>query len=704
MQMKIIVLSIVFIFINGCAPTSSNVYESPKSVGHPKKPLNNPLIVRFNAHNDFSSLQAEHVKSATDYALEYGDYMINRVITVPNNERTFENTLKIQDDSWAVMDRIINPIYLMGEVHTDPNIREACDSAIIKYSRWANDASLNEDLYNSVKSYSLSEDAKELKGINKKYLDDTMRGYKRLGFDLKKERRDELKNIKNRLTKIGLEFNKNITDYTDTLVVDEEAMDGTPEWYKKSMYDSKSGKYKIDISRPSRTPFMRYSTSEEARKDLSRKYLNRGNKNLEVIPKMVLEHMNMAKILGYRSYAEYLLEDRMPKNPQTVWKFEEDLRNNLKSKAESEHNELLTLKKRIWGIDDNQINYWNMFFLENILTNEKYELNDEEIKQYFELNNVRDGMFKITQTMLGLRFNQIDDPSVWHPDVTMYEVYDTETDKKLGDFYLDLYPRENKYSHAAHFGISKGWQTEEGYQYPIAALVCNFPKPTIDRPSLLQHGPNGEVETFFHEFGHLLHGMVTDVPLYGYSGTSVDRDFVEAPSQIFENWIWEKESLKLFAKHYQTGSMIPDELLDRMLAAKNRSTGNDFSFQVFLGSLDLTLYDKWDPEEGESVLEISERLHKDILTWNETPNTTRIANFGHLNGYAASYYGYAWSRAMAQDMYSIFKKEGILNPKVGLRFRRQVLAPGGSKEPMDLVKDFLGRDPNSKALVESLGL
>tara|TARA_Y100000590_G_C15708427_1_gene1009465 strand:- start:457 stop:2538 length:2082 start_codon:yes stop_codon:yes gene_type:complete len=668
------------------------------------KPFNNPLIVAFNQINDFNSLEVHHIEDATNFAINYGDQVINQVINIPDNKKTYENTLKAQDDAWATIDRIQYPIYLLGEVHPDSAIRASCDTAVIKFSKWSNDVSLNEDLYNAVKIYSLSENAKFLKGIHKKYLEDTMKGYRRLGFELSKEKRDTLKSIKNRLTKIGLEFSKNITEHKDTLVVSEEEMKGTPDWYKKAMYDQKLGNYKIDISRPSRTPFMRYSESKKARRELSEKFLNRGIKNLDVIPKMLNERHKMANTLGYRSYAEYLLEDRMPKKPERVWEFEADLHKNLKAKAKLEHEELKKIKKRVWGVDDDQINYWNMFYLENIRDIEKYQLNDEQIKEYFELNNVRDGMFKITQSMLGLRYEQIENPSVWHPDVTMYKVFDDETNKKLGYFYLDLFPRENKYSHAAHFSISKGWSTESGYQYPIAALVCNFPKPSNDRPSLLQHGPNGEVETFFHEFGHLLHGMVTNVPIYSYSGTSVDRDFVEAPSQIFENWIWEEESVKLFAKHYKTNETIPDELLSRMLLAKNRSSGNDFSFQVFLGSLDMTLYDRWDPNSNPDIVKIARKLHKDILTWYETPNTARIANFGHLNGYAASYYGYAWSRVMAQDMYSVFKKEGILNPEVGKRFRKQILAPGGSKEPMDLVKTFLGREPDSRALAESLGL
>ncbi|MFQ5485430.1 MAG: M3 family metallopeptidase, partial [Desulfobacterales bacterium] len=337
-----------------------------------------------------------------------------------------------------------------------------------------------------------------------------------------------------------------------------------------------------------------------------------------------------------------------------------------------------------------------------ILGEEKYNLNEEEIAEYFELNNVIGGLFTITQKVFGLKFREIENPSVWHPEVTMYEVRDAATNRRMGYFYLDLFPRENKYGHAAHFGITKGKATPQGYQYPMASLVCNFTRPTEDKPSLLKH--KSEVVTFFHEFGHLIHGMVTTAKYYDHSGTSVDRDFVEAPSQIFENWVWDKEALKLFAKHYQTGEVIPDNLVDRMIAAKNMSTGGDMAFQVFLGMEDLTLYDTWGKQGPEPLLDMTQRLHKQVLMWNETPNTARIASFGHLNGYAASYYGYAWSKVFAQDMFSVFEQEGILNPDVGLRFRTEVLAPGGSREALDLVRDFLGREPNNEAFKRSLGI
>ena len=677
---------------------------SPKTLTETKATYggsSNPLLVQFNQVNDFARLRAEHVPQATDITLDRANQMLADILAVPDADRTFENTVHPIDKIYTVLGRVEDPIYLMEQVHPDVAVRTACDSAIIKFSKWETDFSLNEDLFNAVQTYGKTDESKSLAGVNKRFYDDVLKSFLRQGFGLSKEKRDEVKKLKNKINELGLEFDKNISDATDTLVVTEEEMDGCPDSFKKSVAAG-DGMYKLDISYPTRVMFMRYSNSEEVRKRYTEKYLNRAApENLKVIADMATKRENLAKVLGYKSYAAYVLDDRMPKTPKTVWNFESDLLNSLQDKMHGERQELLDLKSKVEGKPAKVINYWELSYFENKLAEQKYSLDDQKVREYFEMHNVINGLFTVAQTLYGLKFEEVQNPSVWHPDVKMYSVTDKASGKKLGYFYLDLFPRENKYSHAAHFGISKGMATSQGYQYPIAALVCNFPKPTKDQPSLL---PHDDVTTFFHEFGHLLHGMVTTSPLYTYAGTGVDRDFVEAPSQFFENWTWHKESLKLFAKNYKTGEVIPDSLLNRMLAAKNMTSGGDYAFQVFLGELDMTLYDKWTQGNADSVLAISRRLHKAVLDWVETPNTARIASFGHLNGYAASYYGYAWSKVFAEDMFSVFEKEGMMNPKTGKRFRDTVLAPGGTKEPMDLVREFLGREPNQEAFKRSLGL
>ncbi|MFQ6608063.1 MAG: M3 family metallopeptidase [Fidelibacterota bacterium] len=688
-------LTIVLV-LSGCVPPESHEEE----VSLPKR--SNPLLFSVNETIHFADLKEGDILKATNAALAKADLLLNDILAVEDESRTFDNTILLLDDLYNVIGKVDNPAGLMSEVHPVASIREEADSSMILLSKYMNELSVNEELYKAIVTFGETEEGKKLSGVEKKYLEDEIRSFERQGIALPEDKRQELTQIKNNLTKLLLEFSKNISEYADTLVVTREQMEGTPEWYKKAMFDSSSRAYKIDISYPSRRVFMRYSKSKEARYALSEKFLNRAaDKNLSLIPKICKERQKIADLLGYPTYAAYVLAERMPKKPETVWDFEIELRNALKEKSNQELSELLAFKMREEGIAASEIDYWELHYLENIRAEEKYHVDEEEVKQYFELETVLKGLFEITQQVFGLTYRPVENPSVWHPEVLMYQMYDSETGDLMGQFYLDLYPRANKYSHAAMFSLVKGKRIGEQYQHPVASLVTNFPKPSDELPSLLSHD---EAETFFHEFGHLIHGLVTTTDYYSFSGTSVDRDFVEAPSQILENWVWNKETLKLFAKHYKTGNTIPDELLDRMLAAKNKSSGGDYSFQVFLGTLDMTLHDgKWDPE-NETVVEVAQRLHKEILNWNETPGTARIASFGHLAGYAASYYGYAWSRVLAQDMFSIFEKEGILNPDTGKRFRNTVLAPGGSKDPMNLVQEFLGREPNNKAFMRSLGL
>jgi thimet oligopeptidase len=288
---------------------------------------------------------------------------------------------------------------------------------------------------------------------------------------------------------------------------------------------------------------------------------------------------------------------------------------------------------------------------------------------------------------------------VWHEDVRLFEVRDDG--KTIGRFYLDLHPRANKYTHAACFPIVSGKTTDNGYQIPTASLVCNFPRATESRPALMSHD---QVETFFHEFGHVLHSMLTTVEVMQFSGSSVSRDFVEAPSQIFENWTWHYESLRLFARHYETGEVLPKALFDKMLAARNVNSGNDALAQIYYGVIDMTLHDKFDPNGTETTTEVVKRLNNEITLFDFLEGTAMHASFGHLMGYAAGYYGYKWSEVYAADMFSAFEEEGILNSKVGQRYRDIILAKGGSEEPLQLVKDFLGREPNDEAFLRSLGL
>jgi len=658
------------------------------------------VITGFNEQIHFSKITPEYIEKAHKKSMDVLDDKLKSIKAIPVEMRSFENTIEAYDFAVDGFSTMWGTIYLMANAHPDAATREAANSANIAFAQYGNKLSLDEDLYRSFKEYSESDEAKLLVGYKEKYLRESIRDFERNGFALSEAKRDELKVIQDRLSVVSNSFSKNITNYKDHLVVTEDEIKGLDEDYKKARKQD-DGTYKIDLSYPSYRPFMRLSESESARKALSEKYLNRAaDKNLVVLEKLALNRIELAKHLGYKSFAEYTLETRMAKNPETVWDFENGLIEKVKEKGKLDFEEVLAIKREKTGNEtDSVVNGWEYSYYSNILNKEKYQVDAEKVKQYFELNNVLDGLFQITQSLFGVEYKQVKNASVWQEDVTMYEVIDNG--EIIGRFYLDLYPRDNKYGHAACFGLQNGMKTEKGYQIPTAALECNFPEPTEDTPALMSHG---QVQTFFHEFGHVLHNMLTKAEMSGFSGTSVSRDFVEAPSQIFENWTWDYKALKLFAKHYETGEILPVDLYDKMIAAKNVGSGIGTLRQIYLGLIDMTIHDKYNPNEARTTTDIVKELQNSITYTPFREGTNFQAAFGHLNGYAASYYGYLWSKVYAQDMYSIFEKEGILNPEVGQRYRKFILAAGANKEPMELVKEFLGRKPSAQAFYKSLGL
>ena len=630
----------------------------------------NPLIIDINDRFDFQNLKVGHIEEATDIVLKEADMIKNEIINLKDDQLNFENTLLRLDDLYAVVGGVSGPGYLMGSVHTDEVIRNEGLDASKKVQNYYTDLSLNEDLYNTIFKYSKTKEAKNLTGYKKKFLQDVMLDYKRSGFSLPAEDRKKVKKVLDRLTELGLEFDKNIRSSQDTLFLKEEKLKGLPENYKKERRQA-DGTYAVDTSYPSYGPFMKLAESDKSREMLRFKYNNRASEsNIIVLDDILRNRMKLVKLLGYNSYAEYRTEDRMAKNPKNVWSFENDLKDKLRPKALQDVSEMLKIKSKRLKKKAKVIHPWEAGFYENLLKLEKYDLDGEEVKKYFEFNNVTQGLFTIYQTLFSVRFERVENASVWHEDVQMFSVYDKKTDELIGDFYLDMFPRANKYSHAAAFGFRGGKLTKDGYRRPATALVCNFPKPTEYQPSLLTHD---NVETYFHEFGHLVHGVLTTSSLVSYAGTSVARDFVEAPSQMLENWVWQKESLGLFAKHYKTGDVIPDQLVDKMLAAKNINSGTKGLQQVFYGILDFTLNDGYDPDGKQTSTELVKQLQNEVTLYPYQKGTNQQASFGHLNGYGAAYYGYKWSEVYAHDMFSIFKKKGIMNPDTGLRYRKIIL-------------------------------
>jgi thimet oligopeptidase len=669
-----------------------------KNIGD--KTSSNPFFTEFNQIIEYNSITPENVKSATELTINKAQNSLSNIYNIEKDKRTFENTVLALDNMYNDIYMVYGPVYLIANTHPDAEIRNTSNAEIAAFSKFFNELSLDEKLYGALKDYSETKEAKNLTGYKRRFLDKTIADFERDGLNLPAQERDELKALQDSLSDMSIEFEKNIAEVNDFLMVEEAEMESLDEEYKNT-HRTEDKKYKIDLSYPSYFPFMKFSTSDRARKKLYIKYNNRAaEKNIALLQEVLKVRKQIASLLSYNSYAEYITEDRMAKNPANVWNFEESLIAKVKEKASYDYDELLEVKREY--LNDQGVNViqpWEASFFNDRLLKEKYKLNQNKVKEYFELNNVLDGLFMIAQQLFDVEFKEINNPKVWQDDARLFEVI--QDSKVISYFYLDLFPRDNKFSHAACFPMIKGKMTNDGYQMPVASLVCNFPRPSENQPSLLLHS---EVETFFHEFGHVLHNVLTKAKLASFSGTSVSRDFVEAPSQIFENWVWNYNILTLFAKHYKTNEPLPESLYNKMFAAKNVGSGLATLQQIFYGLIDFTLHDKYDPYGNTTTTDVVKKLQNEITFYPYLEGTNMQSAFGHLMGYAAGYYGYLWSKVYAQDMYSIFEKNGAMDKETGKRYRDIILAKGGSEDELSLVMEFLQREPNQEAFLRSLGL
>lgn len=659
----------------------------------------NPFLRGLNTQLNFKSVTASTVSEATSAVLNEADSLLENLLKPET--KTFENTLKAIDQLYSTIFRVFNPIYLLAETHPESDVRDKSRESIETFSEYLNQLAINEDVYKAVKSFSKTTESLNLTGYKKRYLDEALLGFKRSGFDLTKEDREKLKSIRVELDKLSLDFQKNIAESTDFIELGPDETDGLPADFI-SVRKTDSGKIKVDLSYPSYQPFMKYSQNEGRRKELWLKYNNRAFPgNLEILDQILLKRKELADLLGYQSFAHYALEDRMAKTPATVWQFEKELSETIRPKAELDYHALLEMKSELTGKPENKILEWETAFISNQMKERKYAVDDQLVKQYFELNSVINGLFSINSRILDLDFKEVENKSVWHEDVRQFDVIDQETSQPIGTFYLDLFPRENKYSHAAMFPLVGGCETASGYEKPVAALVCNFPKPTAEQPSLLLFS---DVNTFFHEFGHLLHGMVTTSTLQGFAGTNVLMDFVETPSQFFENFIFDYDTVTSFAKHHQTGEPFPKDLFNKILDARNMGSGIATQAQILYGSFDFTLHDGFIPGGELTTTDILKKLKTELTLFPYSEGNHFHASFGHLSGYAAGYYSYLWAKVYAQDIWSVFEETGALNAETGKKFRKWILEPGGTVDPLQLVREFLGREPNPKAFLKDLGV
>jgi thimet oligopeptidase len=622
-----------------------------------------------------------------------------RLKALPSAKPDFKSAfVEFQDILSDLQDRTSIPQFL-GQVATDKAVRDAglaCDTDISKYGV---EIFARESLYKAMKA--AADRGELLEGEDARLVEKTLLDFKRSGLGLPPEQRERLKELRQRIVELANDFTKEVSETKDHALFTEAQMAGVPADMLKRL-PREDGKYKVSLDYPDYFPFMENAKDPGARRVLEAKFMSRGGEaNKKRLTEILRLRGEAAKLLGYKNHAEYVLAERMAGKPEAALAFLSGLREKLYRKGRPELQALLALKKAEEGAkSDGVLRAWDWRYYHNGLMKKRYQVDKQKVKEYFPTDLVVEQMLKIYQEVLGLRFSEVAPAEAWHPEVKRFEVSDSRTGIRLAQFYMDLYPREGKYKHAAAFTLIQGRVLPDGsYSKPVSAIVANFDRPTAEKPSTI---PHSEVETLFHEFGHIMHQTLTRAKYQRMSGTRVARDFVESPSQMFENWVWEPALLDRISGHYQDRTKkLPKELAAKLLAARNADSGLIYLRQNFFATYDLTLHTA--PEAPDTTA-LYAKLMKEVSLIPMTEGTTPEASFTHLMGYDAGYYGYLWSEVYAQDGFSRFEKEGLLSEKVGREYRREVLEKGGSRDEGASLRLFLGREPSDEAFLKGIGL
>lgn len=623
---------------------------------------------------------------------------VDKIVKTPAGALTFSNTVGILEAVSAQMSDELNLVTFLKYVGSDQKLRQAADKCETAVSQMFVELFVREDLYRAIKT--AEKKNQKLSAEDQHLLEEYLLNFKRNGLELPADQRKKFVEKKKRLVEIEAEFSKNLVEEDEFVAFTEKEIEGVPDSFKGRLKKLSDGRYKVTLAYPDYFPFMDNAKSAESRKKLEFKFFNRGGKrNKKLLEEALRLRHETAKMLGYPNHAYYVLEKRMAKDPKAVDKFLRGLTEKLLPKGTENLAELLEAKREDLGDPKiKEVHSYDFRYYDNYLKKTKYHVDSQAVKEYFPIEKVLDGMFEIYQGLLNVRFEKVKNGPVWNQDAELYRVLSGKN--TIAYFYMDLFPRDGKYGHAAAFTLVSGHLKEDGrYQTPISAIVANFSAPTKDQPSLLEHN---EVETLFHEFGHIMHQVLTTAKYATFSGTSVKRDFVEAPSQMLENWVWHKEALQKLSGHYKNkNKRLPDEMIDKLLDAKMLDIGLKYLRQLVFASLDMEYHANPDSD----TTAIYHRLAKDIGLLPIQNDTLPQASFGHLlGGYDAGYYGYLWSEVYAQDLFTRFEKEGLLNKKTGAAYRKWILEPGGEREPGVLIRGFLGREPNDEAFLVSLGI
>ena len=676
----------------------------------PELDMSNPLLAAWDTPHEtppFSEIKLSDYEPAFDAAIACSRAEVEAIVKNPKKP-TFGNTIVALERQGELLNRISGLFFNLLEADSSDEMQEIAQRVQPKLTELSNDISLDPELFARVKY--VYEHPGRLKKEDKKLLEDTYKGFARSGAALSDADKELYRQYSSELSALTLQFGQNALAATNAFtlnITDPKVVAELPAFVKEGMAAEAKARgekgWTVTLQYPSYLPFMTYSSNRALKEKLWRasgsKALGGEYDNTGIVKKIVNTRLKMANLLGYKCYADYVLENRMAENTKTVNDFLAELLAETKSYADADYRMVADYAASL-GFKG-ELMPWDWSYYTEKYKDEKYALNDELVKPYLKLENVKKGVFMLANKLYGLNFTPDDKIEVYHPDVTAYDVTDADG-RFMAVLYLDFFPRESKRS-GAWMTEFRGTKIEDGVETrPLVSLVMNFTKPTETTPSLLTFD---EMETFLHEFGHALHGMLGEGKYESLTGTSVYRDFVELPSQIMENWATEKEFLDLWAVHYETGEPIPAEIVDRIVAAQNYLAAYANVRQLSFGMTDMAWHTLTEPFDGDvEQFEVASMAPTQVMP--VIAGTAMAPSFGHIfsGGYAAGYYGYKWAEVLEADAFSLFKEKGIFSREVASSFRDNILSKGGTEHPMKLYERFRGHKPETKALIEKMGL
>lgn len=680
--MKTIYPMLAFLLLLGCKSAT----ERPE----------NPFFTDQNTAVDYAAVTADDVKSYADIVMSETEDKIESIKSLENAD--FESVFACLDGIFNDITIASNNCFMLYWVSPDSLTRVNGLEAYQKLSDLSTNIFSDKSIYEQMKHVKSSDAFSQLADHEKRLVDKLMMDFERSGVNLETEKLERFKMLTSEINELSAEYSNNMNSADEKLILDEEGIEGLPESFKNT-YRVAENKYEVPVMNATNRPIMGNAKSEKTRKEYYTKFNSRAaDKNIEILNQMIEKRHELAQIMGYNSYAEYNLAAKMASNPENVWSFLNDLVEKSHDKALEDLNMLETLKQNDENATDKSLHAWDIAYYTNQILINDFNVDHEMIREYLPMKQCLNGVLGLYEQLLGYTFKKVENPMVWHEEVELYEVL--QDGKLVGRFYLDLFPRPNKESWFYGVGISDGRQQADYYQIPASMLLGNFTRPTEELPSLLSFK---ELNTLFHEFGHIMDAMSYKGEFSLQAGAKAD--FIESMSQIFENWTMDYQTLSTFAKHYDTGEVLPEEIFNKLKASQNVCSGYHTLSSLRKCYYDMYLYDRYDPENPFDTDELWKTIDKELgLEGLYVEGTHPQASWIHINTHPVYYYGYLWSEVYAQDMFTIFKENGLDNQETGIRFRDLILANGDQKDVLENVEEFLGRPSNNEAYIESLGL